>query len=151
MIDLSHIIRAAKESCEGFNEQREWLYHWYGDGDNARELFVERESLQVCGAKKGRIYGMVHLGRTFKGHWLMSTDCSTPDSGSYSQPSIFSRTGYDDRKEALFAGIAQCEAFFRDVQNSTNSCTSQATRNEAGRCLAQLAVAYRPKQMSFDL
>ena len=149
-IDLTHQIDDIRERYEDAwrseEAHRELCELWGGEA-NPAGVFEEHETVQIGLEGKRQWKAEVHVASTRKGWHAMSTSYSCAIGGSSSSPSVWSRTAYTDKEEALQAGYGKLIEAFEKVKVDRNSCAPKTQLADAQRMIEMIRERMGPQQM----
>ena len=148
-IDLTDWIREAHQ-FEHFQDGTAYLIEKHGGGTNDSGVFRDGEMIEL--ATIGRSRAKAKIARTAGGAWLHGADTANAIGGMGSPISVWSRTGYATREDAIDAARRECREYFKRETVSTNSCLTDGMRTEAFKMVEALSPKEPAAQMSlFEL
>ena len=148
-INLTDWIREAYQ-LDSYDERTAFLMDKHGGSTNKHCVFQERETVEL--ARIGRSHAEARLAQNAHGMWLTGIDADYAIGGRGDPVSVWNRTAYDSRDNALDACRAQCARYFQSIADDYGSCVTDHMKAEARRMVEALSPKEPPPQLSlFDL
>jgi hypothetical protein len=118
------------------------------DGDT-NDCGVFHEGVKETLAQAGRSRAQVVIRQAPNGLWAMSTGYDSATRGASAPISVWNRYAYLSRDDARRAGALKLIEDFREIENATDSVTSESEKRAARQVIAQLEKVLTPQLSLF--
>lgn len=121
---------------------------WGGTPCNEHGVFATQENIEIALASDSQWSGTIKLARAINGWYAVSTGYRYALGGGTSPLSVWNRTAYTTRDEALEAGAQELKRYFERLRDG-NGHAPEAQRKNAGRMIEQIeAFTRQSRQMT---